>query len=106
MCYNINCNALQAGALLKAMIDTEEIVRISRGANTRYAKRGSNQKITPVSQVEKVLKLVEDKLFITNQDIQKLLCINADSTNVLLSGMHKKGLIIRLKRGQYTKTRQ
>ncbi len=102
----LDLNASQAGSLLKKMIDSHELLRISRGSSTRYVKNDPSIQLSPYSQAEKVLKLAEEKQIITNQDVQDLLQINADCTNVLLSGMQKKGLITRLKRGTYAKARQ
>ena len=99
----LNMNAVEAGELLKSMIDARELLCITRGVNTRYFKKKTDIRIKPITQVEKVIKFAEAKNVITNQDIQKLLGINADCVNVLLSGMRKKGLIIRLKKGQYSK---
>ena len=88
------------------MIDSHELLRISRGSSTRYVRNDPSIQLSPYSQAEKVLKLADENQVFTNQDVQAFLQINADCTNVLLSGMQKKGLITRLKRGIYAKARQ
>ena len=50
-------------------------------------------RLSPYSQAEKVLKLADENQVFTNQDVQAFLQINADCTNVLLSGMQKKALL-------------
>ena len=102
----LDLNASQAGSLLKKMIDSHELLRISRGSSTRYVRNDPSIQLSPYSQAEKVLKLADENQVFTNQDVQAFLQINADCTNVLLSGMQKKGLITRLKRGIYAKARQ
>ena len=102
----LDLNASQAGSLLKKMIDSHELLRISRGSSTRYVRNDPSITLSPYSYAEKVLKLADENQIITNQDVQNMLQISADCTNVLLSGMQKKGLITRLRRGKYTKARQ
>lgn len=97
----LDLNSVQAGSLLKNMIETKELIRISRGKTTRYVKFQKDLKLSPYSHEEKVLKLTEDQGVVTNSDVQSLLGITSGSTNVLLSGMRKKGLLKRLSRGKY-----
>ena len=97
----LDLNALQAGNLLKNMIESNEIVRISRGKSTKYAKFAEKLCLPPVSQVEKVIEMLKENDVITNTCVSKNLKITMGSANVLLSKMFKKGLLERLKRGEY-----
>ena len=100
----LNLNASQVASLLKSMINTEELLRISDGSTVRFIKYSRENDSTPITQFERVLKFANETSVFTNHDVQILLGINSDSTNVLLSRMHKKGLIVRITRGQYSKT--
>ena len=98
----LDLNALQAGALLKKMVISQELIRVSKGVTTRYVKNLPDIELPPYSQEEKVLAYaLENKVF-SNAEVQHLLGVSAGSTNVLLSGMKKKGLIIRLSKGKYS----
>ena len=98
----LDLNAFQAGVLLKNMVLTNELIRISRGSSTRYAKNQPGVELPPYSQEEKVIAYAKKKKTITNYEVQNLLDISAGSANVLLSGMNKKGLLIRVSRGRYS----
>ncbi len=94
----------QAGTLLKSLVDSEELIRISGGKATRYLKNRPNQEIPPYSQEEKVLKMAQDEKELTNRQVRDALGIAEGSANVLLSGMVQKGLLTRKSRGKYIKT--
>lgn len=97
----LDINAFQAGTLLKKMVISNELIRVSRGKSTRYIKYDSAINQPPVSQEEKVIHLLENKEYITNNDVQVALGISAGSVNVLLCELTKKGLLKRVSRGQY-----
>lgn len=99
----LDLNQVQAGALLKRMVEYKYLIRISSGKTTRYVKYRKNVKPTAYSQEEKTLELFKFKKIICNKDIQDTLSISEGGANVLLSGMVKKGLIKRVARGQYKK---
>jgi len=92
----------QAGQLLKRMVDTKEIVRVSRGKTTRYAKYSETLDLPPYSQEEKTLKMAEENGVITNAEVREKLNISSGSANVLLSDLAKKGLLVRIERGRYS----
>lgn len=98
----LDLNAIQAGVLLKKMVEAKELMRVSRGASTRYVKYQTEVNLPPYSQDEKVEKLAEEKGTITNKDVRELLSISSGSTNVLLSNMTKKGVLVRISRGTYS----
>ncbi len=97
----LDLNQVQAGALLKRMIEYKYLLRVSIGKTTRYVKYRKNVKLTAYSQEEKTLELFKFKKIIRNKDIQDTLSISEGGANVLLSGMVKKGLIKRVARGRY-----
>ena len=97
----LDLNAVQAGSLMKSLVDSGEIIRVSRGKTLRYVKSSSKAELPPYSQEEKVLSMAKDKEIFTNQDVRDLLGISDTSCNVLLCQMAKKGVLIRRKRGQY-----
>ena len=97
----LDLNHIQAGALLKRMIDEKCLIRISGGKTTRYIKYRKNAKLSAYSQEEKVYELASKKRIISNKDVQDLLGVSLSSANVLLSGMVKKQLLVREKRGEY-----
>lgn len=99
----LDLNAQQAGYLLKNMVEAKELIRVSKGKTARYTKyRKDEVKLSPYSQEEKILKLVEEKVTISNDDVRDLLGVSAGSGNVLLSGMAKKGILKRVSRGRYS----
>lgn len=98
----LDLNALQAGVLLRNLVASQDLIRISRGVTTRYAKNQKGIKYPPYSHEEKVIALVRKKKIITNKEVRDLLGISAGCTNVLLSGMNKKGMINRISRGKYS----
>lgn len=97
----LDINAQQAGLLLKGMIEKKQIARVSNGKTTRYAKYQENLQLPPYSQEEKVLEMTNQKMIVTNADVQQLLKTTKDSANVLLSEMVRKGLLYRASRGKY-----
>lgn len=97
----LDLNQIQAGNLLKSMVEEKSLVRISKGKTTRYAKYQENIKLSPYSYEEKVLEYAGAKGVITNSDVQDLLGIAATNANVLLSVMTNKGLLSRIARGKY-----
>lgn len=97
----LDLNAVQAGALLHSLVEAKEIIRISRGKTTKYAKYQDVALLPPVSQEEKIAKLAAEKETVTNDEVKSLLGISRGSTNVLLSGMVQKGLLVRVSRGLY-----
>jgi DNA (cytosine-5)-methyltransferase 1 len=97
----LDLSAYQAGALLKSLVESGELVRLSGGKATRYIKNSPDQEIPPFSHEEKVLKMARDGRTITNQHIREELGITNASANVLLSGMVRKGLLVRQSRGKY-----
>ena len=97
----LDIKSAQAGVLLKGLIDKGELIRVSRGKTTRYVKYREHLNLSPYSQKEKVLKLINDKKIVTNKDVQTILEITSRNTNVLLSCMVKKGEIKRISRGKY-----
>lgn len=97
----LDLNAQQAGMLLKIFVDSGELLRVSRGKTTRYARNVEEVKLPPYSQEEKVVELIERQGIVKNADIQQMLNITQGSANVLLSVMVKKGMIQRVKRGEY-----
>lgn len=99
----LDLNQVQAGALLKRMIDYKCLLRISSGKTTRYVKYRKNVKLPAYSQEEKTLEIFKTRKTICNKDVQEVLEISEGSANVLLSGMVKKGLLKRVARGQYKK---
>ena len=97
----LDLNHIQAGSLLKRMIDEKCLIRISSGKTTRYIKYRKNAKLSAYSQEEKVYELASKKRIISNKDVQDSLGVSLSSANVLLSGMVKKQLLVREKRGEY-----
>ena len=102
----LDLNATQAGALLRGLVEEEKIIRVSAGKSTRYVKYQSELNLSPYSQEEKVMELVEKESLITNKDVKELLGISSDSTNVLLSTMSRSGKLERVSRGKYRKKNQ
>ena len=100
----LDLNAIQAGVLLRNMVASNDLIRVSRGVTTRYVKYQSEVELPPYSQIEKVIAYVKEKRFVTNKDVQDLLGITSGSTNVLLSKMNKSGIIKRISRGKYALT--
>lgn len=99
---NLGINAVQASAILKKLIEQQEIRRISHGVSTRYVNANREDDLPPFSQEEKVLEYAKENDSFSNKDIVELLQITVGSGNVLLSTMVKKGLLIRVKRGWYS----
>ena len=99
---NLGINAVQASAILKKLIEQQEICRISHGVSTRYVNANREDDLPPFSQEEKVLEYAKENDSFSNKDIVELLQITVGSGNVLLSTMVKKGLLIRVKRGWYS----
>ncbi len=97
----LDLSSAQTGTLLKTLVDTEELIRLSSGKATRYIKNRPDQEIPPFNQEEKVLKMARDKTEITNRFVREALKISDASANVLLSGMVRKGMLTRLSRGRY-----
>ena len=97
----LDINAVQTSQLLKPMIDTGEVIRLSHGKSTRYALNQPGSDPPAVSQEEKVLVLAQREGIITTSNVQSQLGVSRGSVNVLLSGMAKKGLLIRTGRGKY-----
>lgn len=97
----LDLNASQAGLLLREMVTSGELTRVSRGKSTRYIKFASEVELPPYSQEEKVVFMLSSKSSITNHEVQELLGISSGSANVLLSEMAKKGILIRVSRGKY-----
>lgn len=97
----LDLNAAQAGVLLRRMIESQELIRISSGKTTRFVRYQEELKLTPYSQEEKVLSAAKNDSPITNVDVQRLLNISPGCANVLLSSMVKKGLLHRVSRGHY-----
>ena len=98
----LDLNAVQAGSLLKSMIEAKDLIRISGGVSTRYIRYQENIELPPYSQEEKVIDFAKDREFVTNKEVQNLLSISNGAANVLLCGMQKKGSIKRLARGKYS----
>ena len=99
---NLGINAVQASAILKNLIEKHEIRRISHGVSTRYVNANREGDLPPFSQEEKILEYAKENDSFSNKDIVELLQITVGSSNVLLSTMVKKGLLIRVKRGWYS----
>lgn len=99
---NLGINAVQASAILKKLIEQQEIRRISHGVSTRYVNVNREDDLPPFSQEEKVLEYAKENDSFSNKDIVEFLQITVGSGNVLLSTMVKKGLLIREKRGWYS----
>ncbi|MBD5520793.1 MAG: DNA (cytosine-5-)-methyltransferase [Lachnospiraceae bacterium] len=98
----LDLNAQQAGCLLKNMVETKELLRVSKGKTTRYIKYQKEEvKLSPYSQEEKVIKFAEDNETISNDEVRDLLGVSASSANVLLSSMVRKGTLKRVSRGRY-----
>lgn len=97
----LDLSAAQAGYLLRKMTENKVVVRASSGKPSRYVKYQPQLDLPPFSQEEKVLELATGKKQITNEEIKSLLGTTAASVNVLLSGMTRKGLLIRVSRGNY-----
>lgn len=97
----LDLNALQAGTLLKKLVDEKVILRLSGGKSTRYVKYQTKLILSPYSQEEKVIEMARKKQIISNHEVQSNLEISAGSTNVLLSIMVKKGILKRISRGKY-----
>ena len=98
----LDLNAAQAGSLLKTMIDSHDLIRVSKGINTRYVRFQTTIELPPYSQEEKVIDFANSRSFITSKDVQDLLQISRGAANVLLCGMQKRGSIKRLSRGKYS----
>ena len=97
----LDINSIQAGSLLKDMVDEKQIMRIAKGKNTHYAKYQEDAKLPAFSQEERVIELCKTNVVITNSDVQNMLEISKNSTNVLLSMMVRKGTLCRVARGKY-----
>ena len=83
----LDLNAVQAGSLLKSMIEAKDLIRISGGVSTRYIRYQENIELPPYSQEEKVIDFAKDREFVTNKEVQNLLSISNGAANVLLCGM-------------------
>lgn len=97
----LDLNAVQAGYLLKRMVEAKDILRVSKGKTTRYVKYDEQIQLPPYSQEEKVVEMLEHQRVVTNEEVQQYLRITKGSANVLLSVMVKKGIINRYSRGRY-----
>ena len=97
----LDLSSNQAGNLLKTMVDSSELVRVSRGKSTRYTRYTCDIHLPPYSQEEKAIKMAEESEVITNGAVQGKLGITSVSANVLLPGMVKKGVLVRQSRGNY-----
>jgi len=97
----LDLKSFQAGYLLKQMINSGDIIRISRGKTTRYINKEKKESVPPYSNEEKTIELAQNCRRISNKDVQNLLGINRDYASVLLSELVKKGKLIRLERGIY-----
>lgn len=97
----LDLNSIQAGVLLKKMIEKGAITRVSGGKSTKFVKRDCVNDLPPFSQEEKVLKLASEQEYITNEEVQNMLGTTPGSTNVLLCGMVRKGVLTRCSRGKY-----
>lgn len=97
----LDLDKAQASALLKRMVEYNKLIKISGGKPTRYVKYQKNVKLSAYSQEEKVLELLRKQKTLCNEDVREALAISNGSTNVLLSGMVKKGLLKRVSRGKY-----
>lgn len=97
----LDLDAIQAGALLKSLIDSNDLIRISSGKTTRYVRFQETVELPPYSQEEKVVQMAKENPIITNKDVRDQLAITPGSANVLLSGMVAKGLLERTARGKY-----
>lgn len=98
----LNLNQIQAGSLLKGLIDSKIIVRVSKGKSTRYTKSENVANLPPYSEEEKVIELARNNEVISNKTVQEMLNISADSSNVLLYSMAKKKILKRVERGKYS----
>lgn len=98
----LDLNSSQADALLKSMIATNDLVRIPGGKAIRYIRQQDIIDLPPFTQEETVIQMAKNKAYITNKEVQSHLHITPGSTNVLLSGMATKGILIRKMRGKYS----
>lgn len=101
----LDLNAIQAGTLLRTLVEGKELLRISSGKATRYVKFQPDVNLSPYSQEEKICQLAKGCGVITNKDVENLLGITTNNANVLLAEMTKKGKINRIVRGKYTAVR-
>lgn len=97
----LDLKAFQAGYLLKQMVNSGDIIRVSRGKTTRYVDKEKEENVPPYSNEEKTIELARKCGRISNIDIQETLGITRDYASVLLSELVKKGKLIRLERGIY-----
>ena len=98
----LNLNATQARSLLKSMVESQDLIRISRGSSTRYVKFQQQIELPPYNQEEKIIEYAKERTYITNKDVRDLLNTSIGTSNVLLCGMQKKGTIKRVSRGRYS----
>ena len=98
----LDLDAVRTGILLKSLIESKDLIRVSSGKSTRYVKYQETIELPPYSQEEKVVQLAKENPIITNKEVQDFLHISPGSTNVLLSSMVGKGLLFRKERGKYS----
>ena len=97
----LDLNASQAGALLKKMVDTGELLKVSGGRATRYVSGRGNAEIPPIGRKEHILKLAETEGTISNGAVAKELGVSSAYAGALLSALSKEGTLMRLSRGLY-----
>ena len=99
----LGLSSAQVGALLNKMMEKELITCIPGGRTSRYVKNQPLINLPAFNQEEKVLEMASKKEIVTNEEIKNILGTTAGSVNVLLCGMTRKGLLIRVSRGKYKK---
>ncbi len=97
----LDLDSVQAGSLLKSLVESNDLKRISSGKTTRYVRYQETVELPPYSQEEKVIQMAKENPIITNKDVREQLVITPGSANVLLSGMVAKGSLERTARGKY-----
>ena len=100
----LNISSSQATSILKKMISNGEIVRISKGKTTRFTIASKIENLPPYSNEEKVIELATIKNSITNADVMQSLNVSRDYASVLLSKLVKKGYLVRISRGEYSRS--
>ncbi len=97
----LDLNAYRADILLKSLIESDAIIKVSKGKSTRYVKYQSELTLLPYSQEEKIVAMAQERQSITNKDVENLLKVTTQGANVLLSVMTRKGMLVRYSRGNY-----
>lgn len=102
----LDLNSVRAGILLRQMVATKELIRLSRGRGTKYVRYRPRGRKVSFGLKGKVIDIAKKQSRITNNDVREMLEISINHANVLLSEMAKTGILERIGRGQYILKRE